>query len=337
MITQIKRLAKKSKTGIIAYRIFDDWRVGKRFDSGKIDFPGDSTLDRKPLSESLQYIKRVFADYLHYSDISAGMLTGKRVLEAGHGDNFGVALMFLAAGAAQVVCLDKFFSELDSERQSEIYRALRDDLDEGSKKRFDEAISLAGGIELNREKLKPVYGRGIEEARGLLDPESFDLIVSRAVLEYSHNSDAAFSVMDGLLNSGGCMIHKIDLRDDGMFSSTGMHPLTFLTIPDPLYRLMTINSGRCNRRLINYYREKMTSLGYKVKLLVTATLSKGELIPPKDRIELGVDYSESTVASINRIRPRLSAAYRCLPDEDLVVAGIFLIAKKPILGQNRLT
>lgn len=333
MISKIKQIAKRSKTGVIAYRIYDNWRAGKRFASGKIDSSFGSTLKRKTLSESLDYIKSVFGDYLTYSGISADALKGKRVLEVGHGDNFGVALMFLAAGAKQVVCLDKFYSELDFEQQGEIYKALRQELDESWKRRLDRAIILNRRIEINPEKLRPLYGSGIEEAGRMPDLGSFDLIVSRAVLEYTPDSDAAFSVMDELLNSGGCMIHKIDLRDDGMFSSSGMHPLTFLTIPDSVYKLMTINSGRCNRRLINYYRETMASLGYKVKLLVTATLSEGELIPPKERIELSAGYSESTVDSINWIRPRLSAAYRCLPDEDLVVAGIFLIAKKPTLGQ----
>ena len=46
----------------------------------------------------------------------------------------------------------------------------------------------------------------------------------------------------------------------GMFSSSGMHPLTFLTIPDSVYRLMTIDSGKPNRKLINYYRQKMIDL-----------------------------------------------------------------------------
>ena len=328
MISKIRQIAKSSKTGIVAYRIFDNWRAGKRFNSGKIDFPESSALKRKTLAESLQYIQTVFRDYLNYSDLSPDKLKGARILEIGHGDNFGVALLFLAAGADQVICLDKFYSELDPARQRELYTALRQQLDEMERTRFDNAITLDETIKINPKKLKALYGSGIEEAGEKLEPASFDLIISRAVLEYATDSDAAFSVMDQLLKSGGWMIHKIDLRDDGMFSSSGMHPLTFLTIPDSVYRLMTVNSGRCNRKLINYYREKMTSLGYDVKFLITATLDRGELSPPKDTIKLDADYSQSTVAAIQRIRPKLSASYRDLSNEDLVIAGIFLIASK---------
>jgi SAM-dependent methyltransferase len=328
VISRIKQIAKRSKTGIVAYRIFADWRAGQRFNSGKIDLFESSALKRMTLPESLEYINRVFRDYLNYSDFSPDRIKGARVLEIGHGDNFGVALLFLAAGADQVICLDKFYSELDHDRQRELYTALRQQLDETDRRRFDTAISLDDTIKINPEKLKPLYGSGIEEAGKKLEPASFDLMISRAVLEYATDSDAAFSVMDQLLKSGGCMIHKIDLRDDGLFSRNGMHPLTFLTIPDSVYRWMTINSGRCNRKLINYYREKMSDLGYEVKLLITATLDSGELIPHKHSIELDVDYSKSTVAAIQRIRPKLSASYRHLPDEDLLIAGIFLIASK---------
>lgn len=328
MISKIRQIAKSSKTGIVAYRIFDNWRAGKRFNSGKIDFPESSALKRKTLSESLQYIQTVFRDYLKYSDLSPDKLKGARVLEIGHGDNFGVALLFLAAGADQVICLDKFYSELDQARQRELYTALRQQLDDTERQRFDTAISLDDTIRINPEKLQAIYGSGIEEAGKKLETASFDLIISRAVLEYATDSDAAFSVMDQLLKSGGCMIHKIDLRDDGMFSSRGMHPLTFLTISDSVYRMMTINSGRCNRKLINYYREIMTSLGYDVKFLITATLDRGELNFPKSTIELDVDYSQSTVAAIQSIRPKLSASYRNLSDKDLLIAGIFLVARK---------
>ena len=51
-------------------------------------------------------------------------------MEIGHGDNLGVALRFLAAGAAEVICLDKFYSKRDPERQREIYLALRAQLDD---------------------------------------------------------------------------------------------------------------------------------------------------------------------------------------------------------------
>ena len=259
------------------------------------------------------------------------MLRGKRVLEIGPGDNFGVALKFLIAGAKQVVCLDKFFSKRDPEQQYKIYQALREHLNGDEIQNFNRVINLdSGRIEIDSQKLSYVYGTGIEKAEKILEPESFDFIVSRAVLEHVYDTDAAFSVMNRLLIRGGYMIHKIDFRDHGMFSGGGLHPLTFLTIPDSVYRLMTHDSGKPNRRFINYYRQKMLELGYDTKILITHIVGfEGEILPHKDKIMFGVDYSDRTISLLNEIRTNLQYRFRNMSDEDLMIAGIFLIARKP--------
>lgn len=326
----VKEFAKRSKSAIIAYTIFQNWRARRRFSSGKIESTSGSTHTGKTLEESLAYINQVYDDYIKYSEISPETLAGKRILEIGPGDNFGVALRFLSAGAARVVCLDKFYSAHDAEQEYAIYKALRERFDQESRRRFDEAIDLSNGIEVNSDRLKIIYGKGIEDAKGLFEPNSFDLILSRAVLEYLTDPDFAFSVMNSLLSPGGMMAHKIDLRDDEMFSSNGMNPLTFLTIPNSVYRLMTVGSGRCNRRLVNYYRHAMNELAYETRFFVTCVLGeKSELVPHKEKITPSIDYSERAHALINEIRSRLQGEYKNLTDEDLLISGIFLIARKP--------
>jgi SAM-dependent methyltransferase len=329
-MTLVKEFAKRSKGAIIAYTVFQNWRARRRFSSGKIESTSGSTHAGKTLDESLTYINEVFEDYIKYSGITPGALAGKRVLEIGPGDNFGVALKFLSAGAARVACLDKFYSPHDPGQEWEIYNALRDQLDGESRARFDEAVDLSDGIRINADRLKVVYGKGIEDSEGLFGKASFDLILSRAVLEYLTDSDFAFSVMNDLLSPGGMMAHKIDLRDDEMFSGKGMNPLTFLTIPDSVYKLMTVGSGRCNRRLIDYYRRTMNGLAFDARFFVTCVLGeKGELLPHKEKIAPSVDYSEGAHTLINEIRPRLYGDYKNLTDEDLLVSGIFLVARKP--------
>lgn len=329
-MTVVKQLAQRSKFAIIAHTIFQNWRARRRFQSGKIESISGSTHTGKTLAESLRYINEVFDDYIKYSGISLDALGGKRILEIGPGDNFGVALKFLSAGAARVVCLDKFYSPHDAEQEYAIYKAIRRELDDESKKRFDEAIDLGSGIRINGDRLKVVYGKGIEDAKDIFDPGSFDLIVSRAVLEYLTDSDFAFSIMNDLLIAGGMMAHKIDLRDDEMFSGKGMNPLTFLTIPDSIYRLMTVGSGRCNRRLIDYYRRTMKNLAYHTKFFVTYVVGeKSELLPHKEKIALSVDYSERALSLINELRSRLHGDYKNLTDEELLISGIFLVARKP--------
>jgi hypothetical protein len=324
----LKQIAKRSKSCVIAYRIYDNWRTKKRFHAGNTESMHGSTHSRLSLAESLDYIERVFEDYLTYSELSPDAFKGKRILEVGPGDNFGVALKFLAAGAEQVVCLDKFYSKRDQGQQLGIYKALRERTQPESRERFDSAIKLDEEFILNPDKLPYVHGVGIEEAGGAFERGSFDFIISRAVIQDVYEIDAAFSAMDGLLADGGYMLHKIDFSDQGMFSSRGMNPLTFLTIPESVYRLMAVDSGKPNRRLSNYYRRKVDELDYDSKHFVARIYGRGDLVPHKEKIELNRDYTQATISMIEMIRPKLSAGFRDLTDEELAVSGGFLIARK---------
>jgi 2-polyprenyl-3-methyl-5-hydroxy-6-metoxy-1,4-benzoquinol methylase len=156
------------------------------------------------LADSQNYINSVFNDYLKYADISPQTLLDKRILEIGPGDNLGVALKFLAAGAKQVVCLDKFSPKRNLRQEHKIYQALREKLQDYERENFDRAVKLENdSIELNPKKLLYTCGIGIEEARKIFEPESFDFIISRAVLEHLYDSDAALYTMDKLLIRGG--------------------------------------------------------------------------------------------------------------------------------------
>ena len=108
MINKIKQLAKRSKWIIITHNIYNNWRTKKQFNLGNFETHYDTIMGRLSLSETLNYINNVYEDYIRYSSISVEIIRGKRILEIGCGDNLGIALKFLAAGAAQVICLDKF-------------------------------------------------------------------------------------------------------------------------------------------------------------------------------------------------------------------------------------
>ncbi len=329
MLASLRRLAKKSKIVIISYHIYDNWCTKRRLSVGRAETFSGYTHTNTILAQRLSYINQVFDDYLKYSGISVDTLRAKRILEIGPGDNFGVALKFLIAGAKQVVCLDKNFSKCDWEQECKIYMALREHLNDSERQIFDGVINLNEGFEIDSTKLLYIHGIGIEEAEKIFEPESFDFIVSRAVVEELYDPDAAFSVMNALLVPGGYMLHKIDFRDYGIFSSSGHHPLTFLTIPDSMYSLMTSDSGKPNRRLINYYYRKMAVLGYDSKILITQIVgSEDKILPHKETVVFGVDYYDSTIALINRIRPHLQAEFKDMLDEELMISGIFLIARK---------
>lgn len=332
------RLAKWLR---VAWIIAASCRTRIRFALGGIDSFSGSTHERLDVSASVDYINAVFRDFLLYGGLTDEKLRDKRILELGPGDNVGVALRFVACGAREVICLDKFYSTHDVGHERNIYLELRKQLPEKERRDFDAAVQLENGLEFNKEKIRYVYGTGAQDAEAVLQGRRFDLVISRGVIQEVYETDRAFAAMDKLLVPGGMMLHKIDLRDYGMFSQKGFHPREFLTIPDFIYRLMAYDSDKPNRRMLDYYRNKMKELGYCAKLYITGVVEaegyrgiQPEIVPHKTRLEYGVDYFEEHVEMIRLIRPRLATQFRTLTDQDLLAAAVFLVAVKPTSGAN---
>ncbi len=330
MIKQIKSFARKSKTAIICYRIYDNYRMRSRFSRGEIEASMGSTHSRKSIAESLAYIEQQYEDYKRYAGLEPERFSGKRILELGCGDNLGVALKFLTKGAAQVVCIDKYYSKRDSANEREIYFEMRKRMSLLEQKEFDRVLDLEKGMEINPNRLLCVYGKDLDQYAAQLEREEdkFDIILSRAVIEEIYDPAPVFEATDKLLRSSGVVTHKIDLSDYGMFSEAGMHPLTFLSIPEWVYRRMASGSGIPNRKLISYYRELMIRLGYDAKFLVSSIVGRGELVPHKEKLLLGLDYGETEQSLITDIRSKLASSFAGLSDEELLVSGIFLVATK---------
>jgi SAM-dependent methyltransferase len=328
----MKSWARRSKTLIIAAKIYQNWLMRRRFAAGVIETEHGSSHRSKSLIESLSYIEEQFDDYLRYSGLTPEQLQGKQVLELGFGDNVGVALKFLASGAARIVCVDKFYSSRNPEREREIYLALRERLSGTEQLRFDEVIDLREGVKFDETRLRVINGLELEQAATILTNEgvAFDIIVSRAVIEEIFEPGQVFRAADRVLVPGGLSLHKIDLSDYGIFADGGMHPLTFLTIPDWVYRQMATDSGIPNRKLIGYYKKEMDKLGYSARFLVTGIVGRAPVVPHKEQVELGSDYTMETLKLIEGIRPRLCNQYRDLKAEELMISGIFLVARKPM-------
>ena len=293
----------------IIYHILGNYKTKILCKLGYFKTTSGSTHSRfSSTSDSLKYINQVFQDYLSFADLSVKDIKDKRVLELGPGDNFGVALKFLIVGANKVTCLDKFYSNRDEHQQYQIYKAIRDELSQEGKRSFDSIIKLNNHkFEFISDKFEYIYGKGIEQAIEIFPPVSFDMIVSRAVLEHIPALDAAFNAMDKLLRPGGYMIHNIDLRDHGIFTSVGLHPLTFLAIPEKIWKLMTGHSGKPNRMRIDYYKHQMEKFNYDYTIKTILF---------------------STLPMIENIKPKLQPEFKKMFSEDLLPETIFLIAQK---------
>lgn len=328
----LKRLARRSQLFCVAYFLLENTRAKRRFAAGQHDSEQGATHRDLDAAASLAYIRRVLDDYSTFGGIDDERLRDATILELGPGDNLGVALCLLARGARRVVCLDRFYSRRDPAQQLQVYRALRDSLDDAEqRRRFDAAVDLSGAEPVfDADRLSYVHGIGIEDAEATLPGERFDIILSYAVLAHLYDPDTGMAVMDRLLVPGGRMAHKIDLSDHGMFSRGGHNPLTFLTFGDAVYGAMSSHTGRPNRRLIDYYRVQFAARGYDASYAYTKTVGVKDNINPYSRqLRAGQDYSDAQVALVERIRPRLAPPYRGLPLEDLLAAGVFVSATKP--------
>ncbi len=275
--------------------------------------------------ETLDQIDAAYRDYVFYGNLSEENIAGGRVLELGAG-HFGLALQFLAAGAAEVVALGSCAAEPDQA----LYQAMRDRAWGRPRQNIEAAVSLSGGVCTNPARLRRIERVAVEAADRVLPGRAFHLILSRGALGAVRDLDRAFLAMDRLLAPAGRMLHKIDLGDGGLFSVRGLNPLEFLTISEPVYRLLNGCGRWPNRRRIDYYRRKLRELGYFAGLLVTAIAGvDGEVLPHKPTIEAGEDYFAGTQELVRSIRPRLARPFRHLSDEDLAITGIFLVAQKP--------
>lgn len=317
----LRSLVRRSLWLSCAYYVFDDWRAGRRLAHGRLETRSGSRHAGLDLAASLAYVDRVHAEYLRDGGIARFQGI---VAEIGPGDNFGVALCMLAGGADHVHALDRYRPLRDDERQRPIYHALAE--------RAGHRALFAGSP--GEHSIRGVTHHTGMPAETFFQGHigRFDAIVSRAVLEHLYDPLGALDDMVRALKPGGIMIHRVDLRDHGMFA--GRHPLTFLTIPSWLYRRMSRNAGRPNRVLLPDYRDWLARSDCTGSLKVSRLVGvAGDFAPVAfDALERGA--FERACALVRAIRPCLAAPFRRLADEDLAISGIVLVARKPLQGNR---
>jgi len=325
-----KPLAKRYSWFVIATNIGADSvrRIG--WISGQIGQAAALHPPESGLEQDVARTRGIYQTYLSFAGWKDTDIAGKRVLELGPGYHMGVPLLFAAHGASFVAGLDKFVPFQTGSYFREFYSRLRDTLRDGEKADFDGAIQSRPQLALRPSRAQHIYGKELPDVVNDLGPGTFDLIGSNAVIEEMYDPEPIFQAQDRLLRPGGLMVHKIDLRDYGMFTKYGFPALEFLTVPEWAYRHMAEASGQPNRRRVNYYRDVARHLGYDYTIYVTHILGvEKELVSPKESIDRNLDYSDFSLQTIREIRPRLVPQFRELSDADLLVQGIFFVARKP--------
>jgi len=319
----VRALVRRSQALTCAWYLFDDWRARRRLRAGRIRTTSGARHGALSLDESLAYVERVHADYLAYAGAYAGRGTLPGVIaEIGPGDNFGLALLLLGGGATAAHAIDRYASVRDADRQAAIYRALAER--HGLAHLFDGAPAESSLRGL-------VYHAGVPAERFFRDSGlRFDAILSRAVMEHLYDPLGALDDMAAALNPGGVMVHRIDLRDHGMFA--GRQPLTFLTIPDGLWPAMTRGAGRPNRLPLPAWRAWLAASGLEGSLRVTRLAGVAGEIAPADWDAIDPALRETALAAVRAVRPRLARSLSGCADRDLAVSGCVLVAGKPARG-----
>ena len=268
---------------------------------------GALTIDSEHLSginidEDYRYAAMVAGYYLDHGKVRG------RVAEIGPGGSAAVALNLLARGAQSVDLLDRFVFTHDEAQLDRLYRRF-DNYDDLSKVRFHtgESASAEQFFRQNRR---------------------FDAIFSCAVLEHVSDPAGALKTMIAALEPGGRLVHQVDLRDHGMFTAAGKHELTFLTIPDRLYRPMSEARGRPNRVPLSVYRRVLDDSGVDYRIVVTHLVGVGELPEPQEIGQIDPEVLERATRTVAAIRPRLIRRLREQSLDDLAVAGFRIEATK---------
>ena len=319
----MRSLVQKSYPLACLYYLASNFLASLRLRTGLIDTGSGASHLALAVDESVRYVEEVFSEYKQYAHIDR--FSG-RVAEVGPGDNCGVGLLFLQDGCASVDLADRFYARRNAQAQASIYAALwRQNPGLGP---FLQTADLQD--ETTFKGLRRWYGEGAAAEEFFVAHTGYDFIVSRAVLEHLFDPLLALAQMVKALNAGGMLIHKIDLRDHGMFSGH-FHELKFLEPGDWLHRRMTRATGRPNRVLLHQYRAFLEKTDLESDFLVTRLAGVGDIIPHLPYGEIPHGLKEKSLSYVRAIRDRFAASFHHVDDQDLCVAGVMLIARKPSL------
>jgi len=280
------------------------------------------------VEDAANYARRVVTDYITYGAAGdAERLKGKDILEIGPGDNLGVALILLAKGARTLTCIDGFAPSSDANHNSHIYAAIYSALTAEERERVSDVVALQpdGTATVGGDRLRVRYGVPMDADTSPLESRSYDIIVSRAVLEHLGNLEVGWKNMVQSLRLDGEMWHKVDFRCHTLFDQ--IHPLYFLTIPDGVWNLISRPDPTLNRLRTPTYREFAARDFLESHCYLTHLAGQSEIMPHVQSLVPGTHYGQPHLDEIHVIRPKLQKPFSDYTDEDLLVTGIFLAVR----------
>lgn len=265
------------------------------------------------LDEVGDYFEKCFEEYFEQLGVSkpeqADYLHGKRMLEYGPGDVPGVAMLMVAHGASQVLCVDRFPLVRMSPKNIQIAKLMLERLPQPLRERAEACFMQSGRPQSGFD---PQFIEYLVRPSGLSGlSNEIDLVISRAVLEHVNDLPATFRDMYAALRPGGIAIHLVDLKSHGLHRD---NPLDFLCWPTWLWSLMYSEKGVPNRLRVNAYRDAVAQTGFE-----TVALTPTILASPED---------------VRAVQPELAKPFKALSEDDLSWLGFWLICRKPTVQSS---
>jgi Methyltransferase domain len=256
-----------------------------------VRFTGEDAQLRRYAFQGLDALRQVIGGGLH----------GKSVCEIGPGDFLTSGMAMLAAGATSYTAIDRFTGDYSSVEGKEWYA--------GIQSAWPRAYpDLSWPQWLEADKFPEGYPDRIASLRdkveSIRDVGTFDVVCSFQVAEHVSSIEEFALSMALLVKSSGIVVHRIDFGPHGIWQSY-RDPLTFLRVPEPLWRAMGSARGVSNRRRACEIEEAFRAAGLSVELT----------------------ESESYPRSATKLT-RLSARYRQMPLESVLTHTAVLVARR---------
>ncbi len=276
--------------------------------------PLGNRFKRLSTADSCLYLEQINEAYRHYA--RTGM--SGRVCEIGPGNTYAPAVLFAREGATQIHFVDRFDFVPGPEDEP-----IRRQLFAQNQARLAESRLTLPAI---MARVHCHHGLPVEQFFARSDTGTFDFIGSNAVLEHVSDPLGALDQMYAALNPGGVMVHLVDLRCHRLFRRIG--PLEWLKIPARWHARLIRHSALPNRILCHEYQNWARRCGtaevHLRKWIGNETYSSdthGRPPPP--------ELLANATALIDAQRHEFAAGFQSVPTEQLAVAVIALVARKP--------
>lgn len=236
-------------------------------------------------------------------------IVGKTYCDLGCGTfhPFGISAVFFLNGASSCIALD--LETTDMERAAEALADLVTDClcfpDKWHWSNISREEFVSRSMRFNLKDLKKGLikeGIGDIPIRHLvsdihhpnLEPESIDIMSSRATLEHFLDFKIAASRLNQLMRKGGLACHTIDLVDHRAYLDQNLHYWSFLSEPPEW------SDGVCNRLRSSQIRGHLEKAGFEILSYENITSE----IPEEFLPQLVYPFNEMSMEDLNTINVR---------------------------------